>query len=385
MVRREHLRLRKVFRQLLLLSVAAQGAVQACSSSSSSGTPSGPGPDASVPPDAGGQSDQYVADVGTDAAVPVDAAPASCEASAPYFGDSSCYYYVDLPCGTTAPHSTAPDAACNLPLLNCNDWCPIGPVAECLYNTGQGCDEYNNVTVEAGQPATIACGTCAGTGRRPAGLSGRRKAAKTPRDGLRAHFEDAAYLEAASVFAFERLRDELAAFGAPAELVKVAERSAREEERHARVTARLARAYGGRPEPARVTRARPRSLEAMARENAVEGCVRETFGAMVATWQAANATDARVRRSMKRIARDETRHAALAWAVARWAESRLDRKARTRVARARAAAHRELLRDLGAELPDRERLEAGLPSARESRAIAAKLYCGQQAALPIGG
>jgi hypothetical protein len=31
----------------------------------------------------------------------------------------------------------------------------------------------------------------------------------------------------------------------------------------------------------------PRSLEAMCTQNAVEGCVRETFGALVTGWQAA--------------------------------------------------------------------------------------------------
>ena len=52
-----------------------------------------------------------------------------------------------------------------------------------------------------------------------------------------------------------------------------------------------------------------RELEAIAIENAVEGCVRESFGALLATWQAKTAGDARVRAAMKRIARDETRHA----------------------------------------------------------------------------
>ncbi len=62
-----------------------------------------------------------------------------------------------------------------------------------------------------------------------------------------------------------------------------------------------------------------RSLEALAVENAVEGCVRETMGALFAMHQAASAADPHVRATMVSIAPDETRHAALGWAVAEWA------------------------------------------------------------------
>jgi len=68
-------------------------------------------------------------------------------------------------------------------------------------------------------------------------------------------------------------------------------------------------------------------------EIAVEGCVRETFGALEATFQAKNANDPQIRRVMRRIAEDETRHAALAWRVAAWIEPRLsDRQRRRRCA-----------------------------------------------------
>jgi len=41
----------------------------------------------------------------------------------------------------------------------------------------------------------------------------------------------------------------------------------------------LARAHGARPGPVRVVVREPRELEAIARENAVEGLVREAYGA----------------------------------------------------------------------------------------------------------
>ena len=52
-----------------------------------------------------------------------------------------------------------------------------------------------------------------------------------------------------------------------------------------------------------------RALGVVAIENAVEGCVRETFGALIASWQAEHARDPGIKRLMRSIARDETRHA----------------------------------------------------------------------------
>jgi hypothetical protein len=69
------------------------------------------------------------------------------------------------------------------------------------------------------------------------------------------------------------------------------------------------------PSP-RVRHTRARSLDAVACENAVEGCVHETFGAAVAVMQSERAREPSCRDAMKRIAADEIRHAELAWAVA---------------------------------------------------------------------
>jgi hypothetical protein len=170
--------------------------------------------------------------------------------------------------------------------------------------------------------------------------------------------------------AFVRLREELRAHGASGALVHAASRAALDEVRHARVVARLARRYGAAPRSRTVAERRDvRPLEEVAIENAVEGCVRETYGALVATWQGRAAADPSVARAMRRIARDETRHAALAWAVARWAEARLSRSACRRVDEARRTARASL----GAELtrPNDPALvrAAGLPSARRALAM----------------
>jgi hypothetical protein len=173
------------------------------------------------------------------------------------------------------------------------------------------------------------------------GQGGSRPPATPPRheDAVAgAWLARAAHDEAASVTAFRRLAAELRAHGAPAALVEAARAAARDEARHARLTRRLARARGAAPPPVRARRARPRGLTAFAVENAVEGCVNETWAAAVVLHQAVAAAEPEVRAALAEIAADEIRHAELAHAVHAWAWERLDAPGRARVRRARAAA-----------------------------------------------
>jgi hypothetical protein len=216
--------------------------------------------------------------------------------------------------------------------------------------------DENRVTCQIG----ICC-----TGRRPQGLA-LDAAQGTP---LGRWFADMAALEAASVDAFAVLRDELRAHGAPKRLLRGVARAERDEVRHARVTGALARRYGSRPGKPRVERGEVRSLEAIARENAVEGCVRETYGALVGMWQARFARDRHVRGVMDRIAVDEARHAALSWDIARWAEARLDLDARGRVQRAREVAVAQLEAQIDREPTQELVRDAGVPSAAAARVL----------------
>lgn len=175
-------------------------------------------------------------------------------------------------------------------------------------------------------------------GRRPEGYSPISQGTS-----LGAYFAMTAELEAASVPAFRRLARELRAHGAPRELVSRAEKAARDEVRHARMTQRLAQRFGGAPRLPRIGKLPVRSLEAIAEENAREGCVRETFGALVASVQALRATDEGIRAAMEAIAVDETEHAALAWDVAAWLDSQIDSAGRDAARRARRAAYVSLL------------------------------------------
>jgi hypothetical protein len=159
-----------------------------------------------------------------------------------------------------------------------------------------------------------------------------------------AMFAQMAWLEAASVHAFRRLARELHAHGAPAALVVRAQACAEDETRHARIMRRLAKKHGARVPRVHVRGTRAvRSLEDVARENAIEGCVGETYGALYAMWQETHADVADIARAMQAIAPDELRHAALGWDVATWADTQLTPMARRRVRAARDEATRALV------------------------------------------
>jgi hypothetical protein len=146
-----------------------------------------------------------------------------------------------------------------------------------------------------------------------------------------AYLANAARLEGAAVFAFRAVERELIAHGAPAHLVLRARSAQRDEERHHAAMSGLAQRYGAQVGAVAVEDAAVRSLVEVALENAVEGCVRETYGAAVAAFQGECAGDRAVRRAMRSIARDEAEHGALGWAIDRWAFGRLRPGERARV------------------------------------------------------
>jgi hypothetical protein len=211
----------------------------------------------------------------------------------------------------------------------------------------------------------VACQNFGCLGRRPEGLVERDTAATS----VGAALESAYALEAASVAAFRTLRAELRSHGAPKSLLRSASRAAREERRHARVTRSLALRRGGVPRDPEVGSTPRRSLEALAIENAVEGCVRELFGALVARFQAEHARDADVRAVMARIADDELRHTTLAWRVAAWTRSRLSPAARARVAASRARAVDELLFEVDRPAHEDVACALGWPTPKQARAL----------------
>jgi rubrerythrin len=204
------------------------------------------------------------------------------------------------------------------------------------------------------------------TGRRPAGLAREPDVMSRSIGEVLAR---AAYLEGAAVEAFLDLAAQLSAHGAPRSLVARLRRAAADEVRHARVVGALARARGAEPPAVRVERTGPRSLFALALENAREGCVRETWGAASAVAQSKRARDRDVRDTMEAVARDELEHAALSWDLDAWLCARLAPGEHAAVEAARADAVREVEREIEEAMPDTWARALGVPSRAEARSM----------------
>jgi hypothetical protein len=361
LVRREERRLQRIFQRALLLALAAPAA---CTSGEAQPDPEPqPGaPEASGTGGSGGATPVVGSDFTDELEALPDATLKSC-APVPFTPNppDKCGNYVRLPCGL--PAGVTPGSNCYLWLNDCQKVCP-GAYFNC-HAVDDSCKD-GNIVKDAKGGINIDCATCAkGVGRIPAGLApATMKPAPSP---LGDYFASVAHLEAAAVHAFDQLHQELAASGAPAPLLQAARRARRDELRHVRLTARLARRFGGKPAPARVTKTPSRPFAAIALENAVEGCIRETFGALIATFQAQNAKDPEIAEAMHTIARDETRHAALSWAIAHWAAENLSPEARHQIANHCRQAIESLRREPAA--PTELVTRAGLPDGPTQRAL----------------
>jgi hypothetical protein len=226
------------------------------------------------------------------------------------------------------------------------------------------CNIAQNDLGVSGVECMTACSYGAGCGRRPEALP----ALHTFPPGLYGsgnplghYFEQAAYLEAASVYAFRRLAAELSAHHAPDALITAAKRAAHDEIRHARIMSRLAGRFAGMPRAPKKGPDHVRPLYEVALENAVEGCVCETHGALVAWVQAVRAQDPQLKRVFHTIAIEETEHARLAYAVAEFLHPSLTSAERRRIADAQFAAAVQLAKEAEIDPPAALVQLAGLP------------------------
>jgi hypothetical protein len=248
-----------------------------------------------------------------------------------------CDFAVEMPC--SAGNVDAQSA--------CASWCEAvlggGAVWNCSPDPSDGGAVISSCTNGSG----------CGFGRPPRGFVPRRVPSRTL---LGAKLARIAQLEDASVAAFDAVHADLTRLGAPAVLLRSVTAARSDEVRHARRVQREAARHGAEAPRATVNPIAARSAEALAIDNAEEGCVRETFGAALAAAQAERASDPRLRALWVRIAADELRHAALSWRIGRWLESRLDPAGRARVAQARRRALAALDDELTGALPSNEAL-----------------------------
>ncbi len=98
--------------------------------------------------------------------------------------------------------------------------------------------------------------------------------------------------------------------------------------------------------------------------NPVGGSIRETFGAVEAAWLAEHSPDPELRLVSRSIARDESRHTALAWRIDAWARDHVGAELLDE-AMAKEVARLTTRRPNSAELGE----TLGLPTAAASRGM----------------
>jgi hypothetical protein len=160
-----------------------------------------------------------------------------------------------------------------------------------------------------------------------------------------------AWFEAQSVVEFERLAADLVRVGAPDQLVARARSAAQDERRHAELASQLAsRTIDLGPAP----HFAPRTVEELAFDNFIGGCLNET-GAAVRT-----AHQSFTWRELRAVAEDEAGHAQFSWDLHAWLGSVVAPATRRELA---AAGHAQLavMISAGEECSEAVRIATGLP------------------------
>src|SRR5690606_10472224 len=137
------------------------------------------------------------------------------------------------------------------------------------------------------------------------------------------HYQRAGQMEHASIAAFARFSLQLLLLGAPASLIEATTTAMADETRHARLCFGIASAYLGRtvgPGPLSIEGAlSDQSLENIVRTAIIEGCIGETLAALELAHAAGCAQEQNLAQMLADIARDEARHAELAFRFVAWA------------------------------------------------------------------
>ncbi|WAS99294.1 ferritin-like domain-containing protein [Nannocystis punicea] len=255
------------------------------------------------------------------------------------FNASDCFDYVRIcvpvPDGLQSCDECVPDCLGDLPEL-CKDFgflVACGPlpadgqcchVVQYSWNCQDGRPFLVEGTARTAAPTRRRDWLADATGPAPAFVAGLDPAARAE---LAALWTADALAEHASVASFARFTLQLLAHGAPPGLVQEACAAQLDEVVHARLTFALASDYAGAPVgpgPLATDDALggPGDLAAVVAAVVREGCVGETLAAAELDLAARTCEDPALAATLRRIAADEQRHAALAWRTVQWALGR---------------------------------------------------------------
>jgi hypothetical protein len=232
------------------------------------------------------------------------------------------------------------------------------------------CD-YSGSDEQGMHPVTCEYTVCAVEGRghgniqKLSTISGKNERAR--------YFARAYHAEASSVAAFLQLRSELDLHNAPKELLERCSVAANEEVHHARMMAKMAKDCGNELPTLDFGELPHRSLFDLVLDNAIEGCIFESYSALKAHFQAQNAIDSGIRAIMKVIATDETKHAQLAWDIHQYLMSLLSSTEQQQIRIAQQQALKQLITQAGQENSQSCASEFGYPPSKLAETFAQQL------------
>ena len=212
-------------------------------------------------------------------------------------------------------------------------------------------------------------------GRIPNGLHLKNSPAATQSsvNVLGQYLADMTAMETAAITAFYNLSLELEAYDAPAELIARAQQAVLEETRHSEMAALLAASFDAEMPEVTVDDFCLRSLYEIALENAVEGCVNETFAAACGLWQSEYAQLDVFRKVIGHITEEEMGHAALSWEIHQWIMPQLSELQQEQIRVAQAEAVESLVSDFKQESNPVLQQAFGLPTKDDAARLFAQL------------
>ena len=209
-------------------------------------------------------------------------------------------------------------------------------------------------------------------GRMPNGLqTGHNQA--TAQNSIARYLADMTTMETAAITAFKYLVKELKAYGAPSSLIAHAQLAVEEEQRHAEMAGLLAAAHQAEVSEILVADFALRSLFEIALENAIEGCINETFAAACGLWQSEHAQMPVFKEVIAHITDEEMGHAALSWEIHEWLMPQLTSSQQQSINNAQAEAVETLITNFKQKGDPAQQLAFGLPDKTGATAIFAQL------------
>ena len=201
-------------------------------------------------------------------------------------------------------------------------------------------------------------------GRKPDGLHFKNDTAATQSsvNVLGQYLADMTAMETAAITAFYYLSRELEAYGAPVELIARSRQAVLEETRHSEMAALLAASFDAEMPDVSVNDFCLRSLYEIAMENAVEGCVNETFAAACGLWQSEYAQLDVFREVIAHITEEEMGHAGLSWEIHQWVMPQLSQSEQELICIAQAEAVENLIGEFKQESDPVVQQAFGLPT-----------------------